>query len=79
MSKQGLSARLFAPNQTLIMVKAELPKQILAEAKRRQVRPLGGGSANGTQDQAKTKPPRLRFANEAALEPSDGWGRYAWA
>ena len=26
MSKQGLSARLYAPNQTLIMVKAELPQ-----------------------------------------------------
>ena len=29
MSKRGLSARLYAPNQTLIMVNARLPKENL--------------------------------------------------
>ncbi|SDT42864.1 hypothetical protein SAMN05444158_6006 [Bradyrhizobium canariense] len=33
MSKQGLSARLYASNQTLIMVKTELPQGILAASK----------------------------------------------
>jgi hypothetical protein len=32
MSKQGLFARLYAPNQTLIMVKGRLPRGILAAA-----------------------------------------------
>jgi hypothetical protein len=41
MSKQGLFARLYAPNQTLIMVKTELPRGILAEANG----PAGGRAA----------------------------------
>jgi hypothetical protein len=43
MSKQGLSARLYASNQTLIMVKAELLQGILAASK-------GGNLAEGGRE-----------------------------
>src|ERR1700748_3788549 len=70
MSKQGLSTRLYVPNQTLITVKAELPKKILAAAKRRQVRALRESSADGTDPLGQNKAARLRLAERAALEPS---------
>src|ERR1035437_7494908 len=46
MSKRGLSARLYDPNQTLIMVNGRLPQENLVRGKCREPKPLGGpGSA----------------------------------
>src|ERR1700722_15888435 len=64
MSKRGLSARLYAPNQTLIMVNSGLPKGILAAAK-------GGSGIGAFPGQTREDP------NKTArmLSQTGGFGR----
>src|SRR5665213_1926808 len=73
MSKRGLLARLYAPNQTLTMVKAELPRRILGASKCRQVRPLESSSRNGTETLPKQSRPSA-VGKRAALCRQTGGG-----
>ena len=64
MSKQGLSARLYAPNQTPIVVKAELLQGILAASKGGR---SGRGAGNMTPPKCKTAHLRGQMGGQVPL------------
>jgi hypothetical protein len=70
MSKQGLSARLYAPNQTLIMVNGRLPQGILS---RGAVRPRFARSFVPRKQRAQGKPGARSTRSPCALVVSTRW------
>ena len=67
-SKRGLSARHYVPNQTLIMVNARLPKGNLAGKRKRagQLREPGPGSQGASTLSRQTEPAQCVLAAQCA-------------